>query len=221
MRQRAHHRDVIGQAAFGGQHGLAQGVKRAGADIAEHHAQRAQHQAARPCAVIGMGVAGASWPAAGRRSPRRATSSARRAGQRIRRQIRLRLVGGHGLLRLCMKRECGPLILVRWQGHPDPAASEGRDHRPVRAPAQRGARQDGAERSPVWSPNQFRSSGGLIRLVQRHSALTGWARLWAGLRSRDDLGAGDAVAGTGGGTGASLGPMKPFTGKLSRPSRRS
>ena len=46
-RERTHHRDMIGQPAFGGEHGGLQGVKRAGANVAEDHAHRAQHQAKR------------------------------------------------------------------------------------------------------------------------------------------------------------------------------
>ncbi|MEJ0043675.1 MAG: hypothetical protein WDM81_16285 [Rhizomicrobium sp.] len=42
QRQRAEDRGVAGQLAAGGEHGLAHSVERAGADVAEHHAQRAQ-----------------------------------------------------------------------------------------------------------------------------------------------------------------------------------
>jgi hypothetical protein len=53
--ERAHHRDMVGQSALGGQHRGAQGIERRGADIAEHHAQRAQHQSEQIAAVIGGG----------------------------------------------------------------------------------------------------------------------------------------------------------------------
>jgi hypothetical protein len=56
--KRAHHRDMVGQAAFGGQHGGLQGVKRAGTDVAKNHTQGAQHQRGGGAAVVRFGFAG-------------------------------------------------------------------------------------------------------------------------------------------------------------------
>ena len=107
--ERAHHRDVIGQAAFGGQHGGAQGIERRGTDVTEHHTHGAQHQAHHVAAVVGgrfviaiamhirragQGVAGMAFY------------------QRFRSQSRFRQMGDHVWVRFCIKRKRCPCVLV-------------------------------------------------------------------------------------------------------------
>ena len=84
----------LGKPAFGGQHGGAQCVKRRGADVAEHHAHGAQHQAEHVAAVIGRRSGMLAIAMMFGRPRQRIAGMA--FHQRLRRQSRIRLMGDHG-----------------------------------------------------------------------------------------------------------------------------
>ena len=124
--QRAHHRDVVGNAALGRQHGGFQRVKRTGADIAEHDAQGAQRQAPLSSA-LGLALF------------RHVIDCRRGRGKGFGRKTDVGGAGCHGVMRLCMKGKRVPCILVC---HLFVAGGAGPYACPP--PGQRGARPNGA-----------------------------------------------------------------------------